>query len=59
VPQKLEDYEQELGCTPVWVDVEHALRVNKSILQSDKAPKWVQKNVFVLEYVRHNILPNI
>jgi 8-oxo-dGTP pyrophosphatase MutT (NUDIX family) len=58
MPQKLEDYEQELGCTPVWVDVDHALQVNRSLLQSDKAPKWLQKNVFVLEYVQHNILPN-
>jgi 8-oxo-dGTP pyrophosphatase MutT (NUDIX family) len=56
VPQKLEDYEQELGCTPVWVDIDRAIQVNKSFLQSDKAPKWLKKNVFVLEYVKQNIL---
>lgn len=55
MPQKLEDYEQELGCTPVWVDVDHALQVNRSLLQSDKAPKWLKKNVFVLEYIRHHL----
>jgi 8-oxo-dGTP pyrophosphatase MutT (NUDIX family) len=56
VPQKLEDYEQELGCTPVWVDIDHALQANRAILQSAKAPKWLQKNLFVLEYLKQNVL---
>ncbi len=56
MPQKLEDYEQELGCTPVWVDIDHALQVNESFLQSDREPKWLKKNIFVLEYIRQNLL---
>ena len=56
VPQKLEDYEQELGFSPVWIDVDHALQRNRAILQSDNAPKWLKKDVFVLEYIRRNIL---
>ena len=56
VPQKLEDYEQELGFTPVWVDVDHALQRNRSALQSDNPPNWLKKDVFMLEYIRRNIL---
>ena len=56
VPQKLEAYEQELGFTPVWVDVDHALQCNRAALQSDNPPKWLKKDVFVLEYIRRNIL---
>ena len=56
VPQKLDAYEQELGFTPVWVDVDHALQRNRSALQSDDPPKWLKKDVFVLEYIRRNIL---
>ena len=56
VPQKLEDYEQELGFTPVWVDVDHALQRNRAALQSDNPPKWLKKDVFVLEYIQRNIL---
>ncbi len=56
MPQKLEDYEQELGCTPVWVDIDHALQVNESFLQSDREPKWLKKNIFVLEYIKQNLL---
>ena len=56
VPQKLEAYEQELGFTPVWVDVDHALQRNRAALQSDNPPNWLKKDVFVLEYIRRNIL---
>ena len=56
MPQKLEDYEQELGCTPVWVDIDHAIHINRSVLQSDKAPKWLKKNICVLEYIKQNVL---
>jgi 8-oxo-dGTP pyrophosphatase MutT (NUDIX family) len=56
VPQKLEDYEQELGFTPVWVDVDHALQRNRSALQSDNPPNWLNKDVVMLEYIRRNIL---
>jgi 8-oxo-dGTP pyrophosphatase MutT (NUDIX family) len=56
VPQKLEDYEQELGLIPVWVDVDHALQCNKILLQSGNAPKWLKKETFVLEYIRQTLL---
>ncbi len=56
VLQKLEDYEQELGCTPAWVDIDHAIQANKSFLQADNAPKWLKKNVFVLDYIKQNVL---
>ena len=56
VPQKLEDYEQELGFTPVWVDLDHALQRNRTILHSGNGPKWLKKEVFVLEYIQHNNL---
>lgn len=58
VPQQLEDYERELGYTPAWIDIDHALRFNRALLQSDEAPKWLKKEISVLDYIRHNILPN-
>ena len=56
VPQKLEDYEQELGLIPVWVDIDQAIQCNKALLQSGKAPKWLKKEIFVLEYVQQTLL---
>jgi 8-oxo-dGTP diphosphatase len=56
VPQKLEDYERELGLTPVWVDVERAIHCNKTLLQSGNAPKWLKKEIFVLEYIQQTLL---
>ena len=58
VPQQLEDYELALGYTPAWVDIDDALRSNRALLHSDNAPKWLKKEIAVLEYIRHNILPN-
>jgi len=55
-PQKLEDYEQALGLTPVWIDIEHAIQSNKTLLHSDNAPKWLKKDIFVLEYIQQSLL---
>jgi 8-oxo-dGTP pyrophosphatase MutT (NUDIX family) len=56
VPQKLEDYEQELGLTPVWVDIDQAIQCNKVLLHSGNAPKWLKKEIFVLEYILQTLL---
>jgi 8-oxo-dGTP pyrophosphatase MutT (NUDIX family) len=56
VPQKLEHYEQELGLTPVWVDIDHAIQCNKTLLKSGNAPKWLKKEIFVLEYIKQHLL---
>jgi 8-oxo-dGTP diphosphatase len=56
VPQKLEDYEQALGLTPVWVDIGQAIECNKTLLQSGNAPKWLKKETFVLEYIQQTLL---
>lgn len=56
VPQKLEDYEESFGLMPAWVDIEHAIRVNKGFIQAGTAPKWLKKETFVLEYIQQNLL---
>ncbi|MFZ5912016.1 MAG: NUDIX hydrolase [Chloroflexota bacterium] len=52
--QRLDDYERALGFTPVWVDIQAAIRVNKSLMESVNAPKWLRREIFVLEYLREN-----
>lgn len=48
--QKLDDYEEELGFCPLWVDVPTALETNKKVLaESNPAPWWIRREVFVLE----------
>jgi 8-oxo-dGTP pyrophosphatase MutT (NUDIX family) len=56
VPQKLEDYEQKFGLTPVWIDIEPAIQINKSFLDAGTAPKWLKKETFVLEYIQQHLL---
>lgn len=55
-PQKLDDYEQELGFEPVWIDIGIAIQCNKTLLQSDKAPEWLRREIFVLEYIQQKLL---
>ena len=57
--QKLESYEQELGFKPIWIDMETAIRVNKSLLYSDKIPEWLQREIFVLEYLKQDLFKYI
>ena len=51
--QNLDDYEEELGFRPEWVDVETALETNKRVLaESNPAPRWMGREIFVLEVLR-------
>jgi 8-oxo-dGTP diphosphatase len=51
--QKLDEYERNLGFKPVWVNIEEAISTNKSLLNSDKIPEWLKREIFVLEYIRN------
>jgi 8-oxo-dGTP pyrophosphatase MutT (NUDIX family) len=50
--QKLEDYEQDLGFKPVWIDIDQAIQLNKALLHSDQPPRWLRREIFALEYIQ-------
>jgi 8-oxo-dGTP pyrophosphatase MutT (NUDIX family) len=49
--QKLDDYERDLGFKPVWVDIDYAISANHLLLNADKIPEWLKREVFVLNYI--------
>ena|SRR5688572_11349469 len=54
--QELDAYEKDLGFKPRWIDIENAVQLNKALLHSDKAPEWLRREIFVLEYIQQNPL---
>ena len=50
-PQRLDDYERQLGFTPRWVTIAEAIRANQAVLHaSDRpVPRWTRRDTFVLE----------
>jgi 8-oxo-dGTP pyrophosphatase MutT (NUDIX family) len=56
--QRLDEYEKDLGFQPAWVDIDKAIQTNTSILQikMKKPPQWTAREVFMLEYIRKNLL---
>ena len=51
----LEDYEEDLGFHPKWVNVESALEQNKKVLaESNPAPRWTKRDTFVLGILAEN-----
>ncbi len=56
--QKLDDYEEELGFRPVWVDIDAAIQTNKTVLavQTKRPPAWTAREVFMLEYIKDHYL---
>jgi len=56
--QKLDRYEQELGFKPVWINIDHVIQLNKALIHSDKAPQWLRREIFILEYIRETLLPH-
>jgi 8-oxo-dGTP diphosphatase len=55
--QKLDDYEQDLGFKPVWIEVEDAIQLNKEVLHTTNSPRWLKREIFLLEYIQKNLLP--
>jgi 8-oxo-dGTP diphosphatase len=53
--QNLDEYEKSLGFKPVWVNIDEAISTNRSLLNSDKPPEWLKREIFVLEYVKLNL----
>jgi 8-oxo-dGTP pyrophosphatase MutT (NUDIX family) len=49
--QNLDEYEQEYGFRPEWVTFEHAIEVNRDLLEnpSDNLQRWVRRELYVLE----------
>ena len=56
--QRLDRYEAELGFQPVWIDIDAAIQTNKTVLKTKmkKPPKWTAREVFMLEFIRENLL---
>jgi len=49
----LDDYEEDLGFQPLWVDVNTALDTNRNVLEeSTPAPRWTRREVLVLEMLK-------
>lgn len=57
-PLHLDEYEQRLGFTPVWVDIKDALRANRAVLNSrfSNIPKWTERETRVLEFIRQHLI---
>lgn len=54
--QKLDEYERNLGFKPVWINIDESILANRLLLNSEKFPEWLKREIFVLEYIRRNLL---
>lgn len=54
----LDDYEKELGFQPVWVNIDEAIKTNHAVLASlgKSIPKWTQRDTFILELIKQQVL---
>ena len=50
--QSLDQYEKDLGFTPIWVDIDKAILTNKMLIDSNNFPRWTPREIFVLEYIK-------
>lgn len=56
--QRLDDYEEELGFQPVWIDIDTAIKANKAVLRSElkQPPEWTAREVYMLEYLKEHVM---
>jgi hypothetical protein len=57
VEQILDDYEEELGFIPVWIEINKAIDANRKILnvKENEPPRWTQRELFVLELIKQEL----
>jgi 8-oxo-dGTP pyrophosphatase MutT (NUDIX family) len=57
-PQRLDEYEKELGFTPIWVEIDEAIRVNTDILNNPdlKTPGWTRRELYALQEIKQSFL---
>jgi 8-oxo-dGTP pyrophosphatase MutT (NUDIX family) len=55
--QKLDDYERDLGFTPVWIMTDQALQNNLKLLETPEKsnPRWTKREAFVLGLLKEQI----
>ena len=53
--QKLDGYEKELGFQPLWINIDKAILLNRSLLETDEIPYWLRREIFMLEYLKRSI----
>ena len=54
--QKLEQYELDLGFSPVWIDIDVAIDTNNEIvLHNIKVQRWTGREAFILEQVKQKL----
>ncbi|MBW6474991.1 MAG: NUDIX domain-containing protein [Anaerolineaceae bacterium] len=53
--QNLDDCELDYGFTPEWVSIEHAIAVNRALLENPppNIQRWVRRELFVLEQLNN------
>lgn len=55
--QKLDDYEFAYGFKPEWVSIEHAIDVNRALLENPppNIQRWVRRELLVLETIQERL----
>ena len=53
--QKLDEYEKDLGFQPMWINIDKAILLNRSLLETDEIPQWLRREIFILEYLKHSM----
>lgn len=56
--QSLDQYEEDLGFKPIWVDIDDAITNNKSIINSSQKeiPRWTPRETYILELIKEELL---
>ena len=51
LPQVLDDYEERLQFTPVWVNLDEAIDNNARLVAGGECPRWTKRELFVLRHL--------
>ena len=52
LPQVLDDYEERLQFTPVWVGLDEAINNNARLVAGGEYPRWTRREFYVLRYMK-------
>lgn len=50
--QSLDQYEKDLGFTPMWIDIDEAISTNQKLIESEHYPRWTPRELHVLMFIK-------
>ncbi|MBK7454131.1 MAG: hypothetical protein IPJ46_10585 [Anaerolineales bacterium] len=52
---EIDEYEKTWAFKLLWINIDEAILLNRSLLETDEIPQWLHREIFILEHLKHSM----